>query len=116
MSCLLLSLASYSQAKSDVADLDNNNQIQTRSFTHQLDFPQSEHANKWQHAVCSDDLSMQDVQRIREVVNGQLGTGLAVGYSMAIWQDGHIIYTEGFGTKNQYGDPVTPQTVLGVYS
>jgi CubicO group peptidase (beta-lactamase class C family) len=63
-----------------------------------------------------DGLDDDDIMRIHEAVDANLGNGLATGYSIAIWRDGGVIYTEGFGSKDADGNAVTPDTVFQVGS
>lgn len=60
-----------------------------------------------------DDAS---IERIRAAVADSLGDGYATGYSVAIWRDGEVIYSEGFGTKDAASNPVTTDTVFQIGS
>jgi CubicO group peptidase (beta-lactamase class C family) len=53
---------------------------------------------------------------IAAAVAASLGQGLATGYSIAIWREGHIIYREGFGVRDELGSPVTPGTLFQIGS
>lgn len=63
-----------------------------------------------------DDQPAFDATLIEDAVADNLGDGMATGYSVAIWRDGEIVYTAGFGTKNAAGDPVTPDTLFQIGS
>jgi CubicO group peptidase (beta-lactamase class C family) len=63
-------------------------------------------------------LALGDSEResIAAAVAESLGQGLATGYSVAIWRAGHIIYSEGFGVRDELGSPVTPDTLFQIGS
>lgn len=63
-------------------------------------------------------LALGDSEResIAAAVAASLGQGLATGYSVAIWREGHIIYNEGFGVRDELGSPVTPRTLFQIGS
>ncbi|HTJ42069.1 MAG TPA: serine hydrolase [Kofleriaceae bacterium] len=61
-------------------------------------------------------LSAVDVAAIHAAVGDALGHGLATGYSVAIWRDGHVVYAEGFGTADGAATPVAPDTLFQIGS
>jgi CubicO group peptidase (beta-lactamase class C family) len=63
-----------------------------------------------------NELDDDAIARIREAVEQSLGNGLATGCSVAIWRDGEVIYAEGFGTKDEAGNPVTTDTLFQIGS
>src|SRR5262245_37841927 len=64
----------------------------------------------------AEPLGSAEIQAIRGAIDANLGTGFATGYSVAVWRDGEVVYSEGFGARNQAGDPVTPATVFQIGS
>ncbi len=63
-------------------------------------------------AVWDESLS----EELRAFVNESL-TGLqATGAAVAIVQNGEVVFAEGFGAKNDAGDPVTPDTLMMIGS
>lgn len=56
------------------------------------------------------------IARIHMAVDQSLGTGFATGCAVAIWRDGEVIYAEGFGTKDEAGNPVTNDTLFQIGS
>ena len=74
-------------------------------------------------AACADDptaptdtLSGEEIGRIHAAVDASLGTGLATGYSVAVWRDGAVIYAEGFGERDPDGSAVSPETLFQIGS
>jgi len=63
-----------------------------------------------------NELDDDAIDRIRQAVEQSLGMGLATGCSVAIWRDGEVIYAEGFGTKDEAGNPVTNDTLFQIGS
>ncbi|EDM79712.1 hypothetical protein PPSIR1_16660 [Plesiocystis pacifica SIR-1] len=63
-----------------------------------------------------DPLDAEAIARIEDAVELTLGTGYATGCSVAIWRDGAVIYAEGFGTKNEADELVTPDTLFQIGS
>jgi CubicO group peptidase (beta-lactamase class C family) len=64
----------------------------------------------------ANELDDDAIARIHAAVNQSLGTGLATGCAVAIWRDGEVIYAEGFGTKDEAGNPVTNDTLFQIGS
>lgn len=64
----------------------------------------------------AEPLDDDSIARIHQAVEDTLGTGFATGCSVALWRDGAVIYAEGFGTKNEAGEPVTPDTLFQIGS
>ncbi len=64
----------------------------------------------------TSSLSDDQISRIHDQVDRSLGAGLATGYSVAIWRDGEIVYSEGFGTRDEAGAEVTPATLFQIGS
>lgn len=63
------------------------------------------------------DLSKRAVRKIRDAVEAQLEAAeVASGYSIAVWRDGHVVYAEGFGAKDERGRRVTPGTLFQIGS
>lgn len=66
--------------------------------------------------TAGDGLGDDSIARIHDAVEATLGTGYATGCSVAVWRDGAVIYAEGFGTKDEAGDPVSPDTLFQIGS
>ncbi len=64
----------------------------------------------------TNELDEDAIARIHMAVEQSLGTGLATGCAVAIWRDGEVIYAEGFGTKDEAGNPVTNDTLFQIGS
>lgn len=63
-----------------------------------------------------NELDDDAIARIHAAVEQSLGTGYATGCAVAIWRDGEVIYAEGFGTKDEAGNPVTNDTLFQIGS
>jgi CubicO group peptidase (beta-lactamase class C family) len=62
-------------------------------------------------------LSKRAARKIREAAEAQLDAAdVASGYSVAVWRDGHVVYAEGFGAKDERGRRVTPNTLFQIGS
>ncbi len=66
--------------------------------------------------TAGDGLGEDSIARIHDAVEANLGSGYATGCSVAVWRDGAVIYAEGFGTKDEAGDPVSPDTLFQIGS
>lgn len=66
--------------------------------------------------TAGDGLGEDSIARIHDAVEATLGTGYATGCSVAVWRDGAVIYAEGFGTKDEAGEPVSPATLFQIGS
>jgi CubicO group peptidase (beta-lactamase class C family) len=64
----------------------------------------------------TNELDDDAIARIHMAVEQSLGTGFATGCAVAIWRDGEVIYAEGFGTKDEAGNPVTNDTLFQIGS
>lgn len=64
----------------------------------------------------ANELDDDAIARIHLAVDQSLGTGFATGCAVAIWRDGEVIYAEGFGTKDEAGNPVTNDTLFQIGS
>lgn len=64
----------------------------------------------------ANELDDDAIARIRMAVEQSLGSGFATGCQVAIWRDGEVIYTEGFGTRDEAGNPVTEDTLFQIGS
>src|SRR4051812_42275601 len=60
-------------------------------------------------------LSATEAEGIRKAVSASLGKGLATAYSLAVWRDGHAIFTEAFGERAS-GIPATTHTQFQIGS
>src|SRR5689334_5057507 len=75
-------------------------------------------------AACGDDaepsmpppLGVEEQAEIQQAVARSLGTGLATSYSIAVWRDGAVIYSEAFGAADEDGDPATADTLFQIGS
>lgn len=63
-----------------------------------------------------DGLDEDAIAHIHMAVEQSLGTGFATGCAVAIWRDGEVIYAEGFGTKDEAGNPVANDTLFQIGS
>lgn len=69
------------------------------------------------HRDHARDLSKRAIRNIREAAKAQLDAAeVAAGYSVAVWRDGHVVYAEGFGAKDEHGRRVTPGTLFQIGS
>lgn len=64
----------------------------------------------------ANELDDDAIARIHMAVEQSLGSGFATGCQVAIWRDGEVIYSEGFGTKDEAGNPVTSDTLFQIGS
>ena len=64
----------------------------------------------------ANELDDDAIARIRMAVEQSLGSGFATGCQVAIWRDGEVIYSEGFGTRDEAGNPVTEDTLFQIGS
>lgn len=64
----------------------------------------------------ANELDEDAIERIHAAVDQSLGNGFATGCAVAIWRDGEVIYAEGFGTKDEAGNPVTNDTLFQIGS
>jgi CubicO group peptidase (beta-lactamase class C family) len=75
-------------------------------------------------AACGDDadpstpppLGVEEQAEIQQAVARSLGAGLATSYSVAVWRDGAVIYSEAFGAAAEDGSPATPDTLFQIGS
>ncbi|HWO09193.1 MAG TPA: serine hydrolase domain-containing protein, partial [Polyangiaceae bacterium] len=67
-------------------------------------------------AVAAEPLTAEEEAEVRAAVALSLGSGLATGYSVAVWRDGDVIYREAFGASDAAGTPVTPDTLFQIGS
>ncbi|MEP7049133.1 MAG: serine hydrolase domain-containing protein [Pseudomonadota bacterium] len=63
----------------------------------------------------SQGLSAAEAKSIRTAVAASLGKGLATTYSLAIWRDGHAVFSEAFG-ESASGVRATTQTQFQIGS